>query len=169
MRAKLVWAWVVLGLSLPCAGTPASRLHEHFHVLLHVETAIGQADAFMDTTPPIGGVNPRPVVHAQIGHWVRVKWQMKSAYPHGVMKAVTVHFFVVREEAAGQKPVPNPAGSAGFVDNSLTMDFQPDGQASGAIRFHAPDAGDYLVRVQSENTYQEHGHEHFAAIDLVVS
>ena len=141
---------------------------EHFEIALHVETADAQANAAMDTTPPLGGVNPRPVIKAKVGETIKVTWKMKDIFPHGVMKNATVHFFVVREAEVGQKPVPDPAGAAGIVDNSLVMDFQPDKAASGALRFKVADPGNYLVRVQSEDTHQEHGHEHFSAIDLVV-
>jgi hypothetical protein len=136
--------------------------------LLHVQGAQAQADAFMDTTPPEGGLNPRPVVKVKAGETVRVTWRMASAFPHGIMQAVTIHFFVVREAALGQKPVPDPAGTAGIVDNSFVMDFAPKAAANGALRFKLADPGNYLVRVQSENTHQEHGHEHFAAIDVQV-
>ena len=80
----------------------------------------------------------------------------------------TVHFFVVKEDQVAQKPVPDPAGPAGIVDNSLVMDFAPNGVASGTLRFKVTDSGNYLVRVQSENTAAEHDHEHFSAIDLQV-
>lgn len=142
---------------------------EHFKVALRVKDGGSQVEAFMDTTPPIGGVNPRPVLNVRAGDEIQVAWRMTSAYPHGVMKGVGVHFFVVREAAVGQKPVPDPAGPAGIVDNSFTMDFAPGASASGAIRFHIDSPGNYLVRVQSENTWQEHGHEHFSAVDLVAN
>ncbi|HZT41715.1 MAG TPA: hypothetical protein VFA07_05980 [Chthonomonadaceae bacterium] len=147
---------------------PRSAGAEHFEILLRVQAADSQADAFMDTTPPIGGMNHRPVVKAKAGETIRVSWRMKSAYPHGTMKDVGVHFFVVREDQVGQKPVPDPAGAAGIVDNSFAMDFSPDSVATGALRFKITEPGNYLVRLQSENTHQEHGHEHFSAIDLVV-
>jgi hypothetical protein len=150
---------------LPRGGT---ERREHFDITLRVRTAQGQAEAHMDTTPPIGGLNPRPVATARAGDDIRVAWAMKSGFPHGVMRAVTVHFFVVREALVGQKPVPDPAGPAGIADNSFSMDFAPGAGASGMMRLRIMDPGSYLVRVQSENTYQEHGHEHFAAIDLKI-
>jgi hypothetical protein len=48
------------------------------------------------------------------------------------------------------------------------MDFAPNAAATGALRFKIDTPGNYLVRVQSENTHQEHDHEHFSAIDLQV-
>ena len=154
---------------------------EHFDILLRVEadSAAGSADskenkrgsvgeAFMDTTPPVGGVNKRPVVKTHAGQTVRVTWRLKSNFPHGTMKAVTIHFFVVREGEIGQKPVPDPASDAGIMESSSVMDFAPKSMSSGAARFKAPASGNYLIRVQSEDTHEEHDHEHFSAIDLQV-
>jgi hypothetical protein len=169
MRKTQRAAWAAMIGLVGIAGVLAVRARaEHFDVLLHVETGTQQASAFMDTTPPIGGVNKRPIVRAKANAEIRVKWRMKSAFPHGVMKGVGIHFFVVREVALGQKPVPDPDGPAGVVDNSLVMDFAPNGVASGTIRFKLDTPGNYLVRVQSEDTHQEHDHEHFAAIDVAV-
>lgn len=138
-------------------------------MVLRVEAPDKQvAEAFMDTTPPEGGVNKRPVVRVKAGQPVRVIWKLKSRFPHGTMKGVTIHFFVVREANIGQKPVPDPAGAAGIVDNSYVMDFSPKSTTSGEFRFKSPEPGNYLVRVQSEDTHQDHDHEHFAAIDLKV-
>ncbi len=169
MRTKrLTRLTIAASIAAALVGLALTARAEHFDILLQVEGSGNKVQASMDTTPPIGGVNPRPVLKVKSGEQVRVAWTMKSAYPHGTMKAVTVHFFVVREDHIGQKPVPNPAGPAGVVDNSFVMDFSPTASANGALRFRAPEPGNYLVRVQSENTYQEHDHEHFSAVDLQV-
>ena len=167
MHRKQIALAALLGLAGAALFARYARA-EHFNITLRVQSGQQQAETFMDTTPPIGGVNPRPVVKVKAGDPIHVTWIMKSAFPHGTMRAVTIHFFVVREEQIGQKPVPNPAGPAGVVDNSFVMDFAPDAAADGALRFKIADPGNYLVRVQSENTHQEHDHEHFSAIDLQV-
>src|SRR6516165_2593897 len=59
---------------------------EHFDILLRVQTPHTQAEAFMDTTPPIGGVNRRPIVNVKVGEEIRVVWRMKNIYPHGAFK-----------------------------------------------------------------------------------
>jgi hypothetical protein len=84
------------------------------------------------------------------------------------MKKVGVHFFVVRQQSLGQKPVPDPSGAGGVVNDSFSMDFAPNASAAGSVQFKAPEPGFYLVRVQSEDTHVEHGHEHFSALDLSV-
>lgn len=155
-----------------CALLLLARPHpagaEHFNITIHAETDHAQVNSITDTTPPIGGVNPRPVLNAKVGEMVRINWHMASGFPHGTMKNVTVHFFVVHEDNIGQKPVPDPAGNAGIVDNSFVLDFAPSTTTQGAIRFKVTDPGNYLVRLQSENTHIEHDHEHFSAFDLKV-
>jgi hypothetical protein len=141
---------------------------EHFDISLRAEAGRQLAEASMDTTPPIGGVNPRPVLRLKAADPVRITWRLKSNFPHGTMKGVTIHFFVVREKEVGQKPVPDPAGPAGILDNRFVMDFAPTASASGSLNFTLPSSGSYLVRVQSEDTHQDHDHEHFSAIDIVV-
>jgi hypothetical protein len=169
MRPLLKTALLVTGtLAFAAMTSPHRAAAEHFDIMLRVQAEHSQADAAMDTTPPIGGVNRRPIVDAKVGEPIRVAWQMKSGFPHGIMKEVTIHFFVVREEQTGQKPVPDPNSPAGLVDNSFVMDFAPKKAATGSLRMKILEPGTYLVRVQSENTHQEHDHEHFSAIDLVV-
>ena len=141
---------------------------EHFDMLLRVEGSKTRSESYMDTSPPLGGVNKRPVVKAKPGESLRITWRLKSGFPHGVMKSVTVHFFIVKEAEIGQKPVPDPTGDAGLVDNTCLMDFQPKSVSTGFLKFRAPEPGNYLIRVQSEDTHQEHDHEHFSAIDLQV-
>ena len=127
----------------------------------------GSGTAGWDTSPPEGGVNPRPVVAARSGQEIKVDWSMRSAFPHGDMKNVTVHFYVVAEGAIGQKTLPPPSASH-LVDTSFKMDFHPDYAAKGALHFRAPKPGFYLVHLASEGTEKEHGHEHFSAVDLKV-
>lgn len=161
---------VLVGLFVVVGTVTALRsVHaEHFDIRLHAQTDSGQVDASWDTSPPLGGVNPRPVLKVKVGEAVQVTWRIASSFAHGVMKGAGVHFFVVKEGQLGQKPVPNPASAAGIVDNAFTMDFAPNATASGSLRFRIDTPGSYLVRLQSEDTHQEHGHEHFSAVDLDV-
>jgi hypothetical protein len=155
---------LILALALTLAGRASA---EHFDITLRVESPEGSATAGWDTSPPEGGVNPRPVAHARAGQEIRVEWSMRSAFPHGDMKNVTVHFYVVAEEAVGQKKLP-PGSANHLVDTSFTMDFHPDYAGKGTVRFRVPKPGNYLVHVGSEGTQREHGHEHFSAVDLTV-
>ena len=152
----------LIALLLAAAGPVRA---EHFEMNNTINTPRGQAESHWDTTPPIGGVNPRPVVKAKVGDRVQIDWLMRSEFPHGVLKGVTVHFFIAREGAVGQKPVPDlKAGK--WLESRWTMDFLPDHAARGSVQLTARATGVYLVRVESPGTEPEAGHEHFSAIDL---
>src|SRR5690348_14293148 len=88
-----------------CAVLATKAGAEHFDILLKANAGDRQEQASMDTTPPIGGVNPRPVLKAHAGDPIKITWRMKNSSPHGALKGVTIHFFVVREAKTGQKPV----------------------------------------------------------------
>ena len=107
---------------------------EHFDMLLRVNSGEKQEQASMDTTPPIGGVNPRPVVRVKAGDPIQVTWRLKNVSPHGALKNVSIHFFVVREAKTGQKPVPDPAGQSGVVDTGFTTDLKYGSVATGSAR-----------------------------------
>ena len=163
-----------IGLAVACGTLALSALlvrpagAEHFDILLRVKSGDKQEQASMDTTPPIGGVNPRPVVKIKAGDPVQVTWRLKNSSPHGAQKGVTIHFFVVRQAKTGQKPVPDPAGQAGLIDSSFTTDLAVGAVATGSAKLKIEDHGSYLVRLQSEDTHEEAGHEHFSAIDIEV-
>jgi hypothetical protein len=152
-------------LLLLCGALPARA--EHFDITLTVKTPRGQAESHWDTSPPEGGVNPRPVVKAKVGDRVEIEWLMRSVFPHGVMKDVGVHCYVAREAAIGQKLVPDlKAGK--WMESRLVMDFLSDHAARGSVQLTARTAGAYLVRVESTGTHSEVGHDHFSAIDLQI-
>lgn len=140
---------------------------EHFDIDLIARTSQGQAESGWDTDPPEGGLNPRQSVKAKAGEEVLVEWRMRSEFPHGTMKDVRVRLFVAAEREIGQKDLP-PANAPHLVDNEFTADYLPHHTARGHVRFRMPEPGNYLVRIESETTLQEHGHEHFAAVDLQV-
>ncbi len=142
---------------------------EHFGVLVRVSADGNQVSATMDTSPPPQGYNPRPVIEVQTGDPVVVDWHLINQYPHGGIPHVGVHFFVVKEKSVGQKEVPSLTGSGLVLDDQFMMDFAKHAEAKGRVKFRAGAPGIYLVRLQSENTSQQFGHEHFGAIDLKVT
>jgi hypothetical protein len=108
------------------------------------------------------------VLKVKAGDLVNITWNLKNSSPHGLLKGVTIHFFVVREAELGQKPVPDPAGRAGVIETSFTTDLAIGAVSSGSAKLRLPAKGSYLVRLQSEGTHEEAGHEHFSAIDVEV-
>jgi hypothetical protein len=163
MRLRLILAAAWTGA---CLFWPAAARAEHFDIQLTVRSPNDEGRAGWDTEPPTGGVNPRPVVRAHTGDTIQLEWIMRSVYPHGTMKQVKVRLFVAREKSAGQKEAPEMTDL--LADNTLTLDFLPDHAARGSLRFRAPRAATYLVRLESVGTVPAHDHEHFSAVDLTV-
>lgn len=148
-------------------GAAAPAWAEHFDIDLTVTAPHDQAEAHWDTSPPEGGVNPRPLVTAKVGDRLEITWLMRSVFPHGVLKDVRVHFFVAREAALRQKQAPDLKKGV-WAESRMRMDFLPDHAARASVQLTARTPGIYLVRVESEGTEHDVAHEHFSAIDLKV-
>jgi len=166
-RFRLAVAGAAVLAAFLALNTLSARA-EHFDIILRVNSGEKQAQSSMDSTPPIGGVNPRPVLKVKAGDQIKVDWRVKNSSPHGTLRNVTTHFFIVRQAKTGQKPVPDPAGNAGIFDTSVTTDLKLGAIATGVVKIRISDPGSYLVRLQSEGTHDEAGHEHFSAIDVEV-
>jgi hypothetical protein len=164
----LGWSFLVVGVCGLLVGLAARNARaEHFDIGLIVRTSQGQAEASWDTAPPEGGLNRRESVTAKVGEEILLEWRMRSEFPHGTMKNVVVRLFVAPEREIGQTELP-AADAPHVIDNSFTADYLPHHTGRGHVRFRVMEPGNYLVRLESETTIQEHGHEHFGAVDLKV-
>lgn len=147
-------------------GLTALPAHaEHAKINLQVASPRDQQAAFVDQTPPDWGKNPRPVVRARVGDPIRVERVLTNGYPHKTLEDVVVHFFIARQEKAGQKELPDLRGDV-VLESAFEMDFKPGGKAGQKHTFRIDEPGAYLVRVETRQTQSDH--EHFSAIDLVV-
>ena len=155
----------VIGALAVVAVRPAKA--EHFDIGMICRTSKGLAECGWDTYPPEGGINKRQVVSAVAGENISLEWRMRSEFPHGVMRNVTTRLFVAKEDEIGQKKEPDHDGPT-ILNNTLTADFHSHHTARGHLNFRVPEPGNYLIRIESEFTLKEHGHEHFGAIDLKV-
>ncbi len=158
----------LLSLVAAILGTPvlpAARA-EHAKIELNVVGRRNQATAYVDQTPPEWGKNPRPVLEVRPNEPVRIQYMLTNVYPHKTLENVVVHFFVVREEKAGQKPIPELKGDV-VLESAFDMDFKPGGKAGQRTTLKIAEPGAYLIRVETRNTRSDH--EHFAAIDLIVA
>jgi hypothetical protein len=122
--------------------------------------------AHVDQTPPEWGKNPRPVLEVRANEPVKVNFLLTNVYPHKTLENVVVHFFVVRQEKAGQKEIPDLTGEV-VLESAFEIDMKPGGKAGQRTTFRISEPGAYLVRVETRNTHSDH--EHFAAIDLIVT
>ncbi len=152
--------WASLALLLPSAARA-----EHFDIKLVATGPNGASQqAFADQTPPIGGLNPRPVLQVRTGDTIAIQFVMTNVYAHGYARDAGVRFYVVREGELGQKTVPSLENPT--VEGSFHFNLKPKARIGAKQRVAMPQPGAYLLRVESLNTQRDH--EHFAAIDLEV-
>jgi hypothetical protein len=149
------------------AANPAPLRAEHAKINLDVVSSGEQVTAFVDQTPPEHGKNPRPVLKVKAGKPIKIQWALTNVYPHKTLENVVVHFYVAKQEKAGQSPVPDLSVEANVVfESAIEMDFKPGAKAGARNTLRIDKPGVYLVRVESRQTGTDH--EHFAAVDLVV-
>jgi hypothetical protein len=137
----------------------------HFDITLTANSSDGASrEAFADQSPPIGGLNSRPVLKIRAGEIIRFQFLLTNVYDHGVFRDAGVHYFIVLERAAGQRTIP-PLKNA-VVEGSFTIDLKPKARIGVKQQVALSQPGVYLLRVESLHTQRDH--EHFAAIDLEV-
>ncbi len=126
----------------------------------------GQVSASADQTPPDWGKNPRPVLKAKVNDPIHINFLLTNVYPHKKLENVVVHFYIALEKKAGQHDLPDLNQDV-FTETAFEMDFKPGGKAGQRSTFRIDKPGVYLVRVETRNTQSDH--EHFSAVDLVIS
>ena len=126
----------------------------------------GEASARSDQEPPLGGVQPRPLLKVRAKDALVLQFFLDNTYPHGVHKNVIVRYYVVRVDTVRQKTVPDDLARKAIVRGQFQMNFKPKCRVGTRLAFTAPEPGIYLLRVDTLNTASDH--EHFSAIDLKV-
>src|SRR5262249_43801408 len=120
MRLSLPFLLTAVMVTLTSSAAPA----EHAKIQLEVAGRRDQVPAPVDQTPPEWGKNPRPVLKVRPNEPVRIQFLLTNVYPHKTLENVVVHFFVVREEKAGQKEIPDLKGEV-VLESAFDMDFKP--------------------------------------------
>jgi hypothetical protein len=166
MRLRPVLLLLILTLWL----APARAEHASIDLRLYcldpvLGTIKAQTSARVDEDPPAGGVNPRPILKVKAGEPLILEFVFINTYPHNKIDDVAVTYFVVREERARQKVVPD-LNRGTVTRGKFQLNFKPRSRVGAKVAFKIPTPGIYLLRVQSENTKSDH--EHFAAIDVQV-
>jgi hypothetical protein len=164
--------WRVVILAIALAALPLAAQAEHANIKLRVfrveeETgkALDEATAAADEEPPAGGVTPRPVFKAKTNEPLVLQFILTNIYPHGELKDVTVHYFVVRQDKLGQKKLPDLAKGT-ITEGRFNLNLKPKGRVGARVAFAIPAPGAYLLRVHTVNTKSDH--EHFSALDIQV-
>ena len=138
---------------------------EHFDIKLTATGSGGsKQEADADETPPATGLNPRPLLKTRAGEPIRIQFIMTNVYAHDGVSDASVRYYVVRQQAAGQKTLPSLENA--MIEGSLHFSLKPKAGIVGRNKIVIQQPGIYLLRVETLNTQNEH--EHFAAIDLQV-
>ena len=144
---------------------PSVARAEHFDIKLTATAPDSSSkEAFADQTPPVGGLNPRPVLRAKAGDTIAFQFMMTNVYAHESARNAGVRFYIVREQQLGQKAVP-PLEKL-TAEGSFTFNLKPKAKIGAKERVVMAQPGFYLLRVESQRTHRDH--EHFAEIDLEI-
>lgn len=137
-----------------------------------IEVSIDVADRHVQTqetleTPSAKKPPPRPVVQLIHDQPAGATWHAENTSQSEEFGNVLLHFFVVKEKEIGQTEIPKLTKDVAF-EGALTMDFKPHDTADWKWMLNIHEPGNYLLRVETIGMSEKHGHEHFAALDLVV-
>jgi hypothetical protein len=99
---------------------------------------------------------------------LEIKWSVATASGVRAVPDVTVHVFLERASAAGAANAPKASPNA-LYDSAVGVDFAPGSRSAGQIAIEVPDAGDYVLRVETIVAAATVGREQAAALDLKVS
>src|SRR6266851_3964500 len=156
-----------LGLFL--LGSSLSRARaDHLNIELSVQASTKTKAAEADIAAIGAKPKARGVLEVGSGKTLTVKYFVTSIAKNGMAKDVVIHFFVVKIDKVGQTAVPKLDKDVA-AESALTMDFKPKDTAKGEMSFTIEKPGVYLLRLETIGSAQGvDGHEHFAALDLVV-
>jgi hypothetical protein len=143
------------------AAVPVSAQSDAIVVELQARTDGQQRTASGSSTAT------RPVLTATTGHNVSVQWSIVNQDKTAGLADVTVHCFLTEENAIGQSGAPQLGADVTF-ESALVMDFAPQAKSAADFVLQAPEPGNYLLRVETVGALKQHGHEHFAAMDVKV-
>lgn len=164
MMRALPFGLVVFGGLLAVSAARAD------HLTIDLEARSGKASqkAHAETADLRAKPKARGVLEVKAGTPITVTWTLRGADSAGTLKDVLVHGFVVREEKVGQPTVPRLTKDV-VMETGLTTDVKPKGKTEGKLTFTIEKAGPYLLRLETIGAANgPTGHEHFAALDLVV-
>jgi|HubBroStandDraft_6_1064221.scaffolds.fasta_scaffold212289_2 hypothetical protein len=158
----------ILGMALFCATTTGAAVASEFEIRLDLKSDGHETRTERtEESPARSRKQTRPVMEIGQNVPIVLSWHAENTDKSDAYEDVLMHFFVVEEKRVGQADVPKL--SAGVVyEGALTMDFRPHDKTDWRMTLKIPDTGTYLVRVETIGMAAKHGHEHFAAIDLVI-
>ena len=152
---------------LSLAAVAGTARADHFAIELEARSGTAAKTAKTETAALAEKPKTRAVLEARTGKPITVKWTVTSTAKDGMVKDALIHFFVVKEEKVGQVALPKLDKQV-TVESALTMDFKPKDKTEAELSFTIDTPGSYLLRLETRDSAGTEGHEHYAALDLVV-
>jgi len=144
-----------------CAGDDLLTMELSARVDSRQQTARGQLSSAPATN------SARPMLTAKSKAKLRIEWSITNQEKTGSIPDVTIHFFLDKPYAPGQREVSKPGANVVY-ESALVMDLAAQAKSAADFIVEVPDAGNYLLRLETIGAAKTHGHEHFAAMDLKV-
>jgi hypothetical protein len=164
MPRGLKFGWALVSWAL--ASGPA--LGHHFAIDLEVKSPKGSQTAHAQVSALGEKPKARATLEAKTGDKITVKWTLRSTAAKETAKDVTVHFYAAKISKLAEPP-PSRLDKNVVTETALTMDFKPKDKTEGELNFQIDEPGFYLLRLETIGAAVGlDGHEHFAALDLIV-
>jgi hypothetical protein len=145
---------LALGVLLgPCFGAGAND----FSINLKVQSGGREQTAMsgQSVAPPTFTAKAKEVV------WVQ--WSVTNGAAGTALSDITLHVFMDDGRAAAPKP-----GPKALYESALIQDFEAGVKSSGEFRMPMPEAGTYLVRVETIGAAKKLGKEVAAVMQVSV-
>ncbi len=158
--------WLIA--ALVCVALLEVVRADHFTVELKLQASKQSQTAQTDTQAIGVKTKPRKVMTVKAGERLTLHWKVINVSAKESFKNVLIHLMAVPEEKVGQVNVPKAKENVA-AESAAVMDFNPGEKAKGDLVFTIERPGIYLVRVETIGAAAgPEGHEHFAALDLMV-
>jgi len=147
---------LALGVLLgPCFGAGAND----FSINLKVQSGGREQTAMsgQSVAPPTFTAKAKEVV------WVQ--WSVANGATGLALSDITLHVFMDRGDARAAAPKP---GAKALYESALIQDFEAGAKSSGEFRMPMPEAGTYLVRVETIGAAKKLGKEVAAVMQVSV-
>jgi hypothetical protein len=155
-------------LTLCWLSCSAPATAHHFTIDLKVQS--GESSTTVHAETAAIGLKPkeRAVLRVKAGSRITVHWTMTNVDAKALFKNVLVHFFAVKEAKLNQV-APAKLIKGVVAESALTMDFGPKDGTRGELAFTIDTPGFYHLRLETIGAAVGiEGHEHYAALDLIV-
>ena len=163
-RALHLKTSVVLAILVVCPNSAA--IASDIEMWLQVRSAKQRVSTkHTEEQPSPTKPQPRPVFTSEEHEELLVSWKATNVSKHETFQDVLIQCVVVSELKPG--PTTMPRLKDPVQESALTMDFKPGSSATETFSLKIDRPGTYLVRVETRNMLDKHGHEYFAELDLV--